>query len=183
MIDHKKQGKANREAGKRFELKVREDLEKKGWTIFRNSNDVKWTSEPIINTYGQGEERSRAIGSIKKHYHSGLKKTFISTQSIGKFKQTTGHWNLFTKSIMVSQSGFPDFVCVRMMPAHEILITWEVQFVECKVNDYLSAEEKVKVEWIKQNLKIPVIIASRGKKRGEIEYKEPRDKRSPYNPP
>ena len=39
--DYKKQGRLNRAAGKRFELKVKADLESKGWIVFRNSNDVE----------------------------------------------------------------------------------------------------------------------------------------------
>jgi hypothetical protein len=34
------QGKRNRRKGKHFEIVVRQDLEKKGWLVFRNSNDV-----------------------------------------------------------------------------------------------------------------------------------------------
>ncbi len=41
MIDKKTQGKKNREAGQRFELKVRKDLESKGWIIDRWTNNVE----------------------------------------------------------------------------------------------------------------------------------------------
>ena len=82
----KKQGKKNRAAGKRFELKVKEDLEKKGWIVFRNSNDVEW---PDSNINLPPEER------------------------IGIFKQAKSKWNPFTKRPMMTQSGFPDFICVR----------------------------------------------------------------------
>jgi hypothetical protein len=154
MIDQIKKGKLNRAAGKRFELKVRADLEKNGWIVFRNSNDVQ---------------------EIKS-------KNPFEWEGGCAFKQTTGHWNPFTRTIMMSQSGFPDFICIkeglfdtpmgikmRLTPP-----AFEIQFVECKGGDkkhkYLSAKEKAKVEWIKNNLKIPVLIANKGKKRGEIEY-------------
>ena len=39
-IDKKKQGRNNRRRGKEFELKTRKDMESRGWTIFRNQNDV-----------------------------------------------------------------------------------------------------------------------------------------------
>jgi len=41
-IDYKKQGKKNREKGSEFELKVRHDLEDKGWTVIKNTNNVEF---------------------------------------------------------------------------------------------------------------------------------------------
>ena len=138
-----KQGKANRAAGKRFELKVRADLESDGWIVFRNSNDVK----QIDNKNGQ---------TIR-------------------FQQTTGHWNPFTRTIMVSQSGFPDFICLRddgteSFDKNILMTNFKPMFVECKTNGHLDKIEKEKVKWIREKLKIPVFIASVGDKRGEIKY-------------
>ena len=96
-----------------------------------------------------------------------------------KFKQTTGHWNPFTKSIMMAQSGFPDFICLKddgteSFDNTDLVINFKVRFIECKGGDekhkYLDKTEKEKVEWIKQNLKIPFFIASKGEKRGDIIY-------------
>ena len=132
MHNYKKQGKLNRASGKRFELKVRADLESEGWIVFRNSNDLK----------------------------------------DNKFKQTTGHWNPFTKTIIVSQSGFPDFICIHQGNkdcAPNILP--HVKFFECKTNRQLSPIEKEKCEWIEKNLYIEVHIASKGEIRGEIIYR------------
>ena len=42
MVDYKKQGKKNRQAGARFELKVRKDLESKGWIVDKWSNNVEF---------------------------------------------------------------------------------------------------------------------------------------------
>ncbi|MGR3175084.1 MAG: hypothetical protein ACUZ8N_10850 [Candidatus Scalindua sp.] len=44
MIDKVKQGKANRAKGMRFELKVRKDLESKGWIVdkWTNNVDLDW---------------------------------------------------------------------------------------------------------------------------------------------
>lgn len=135
-IEKSKMGKASRAAGKRFELKVRADLESKGWIVFRNSNDVK---------------------------PNKLSQT--------TFSQTTGHWNPFTNRIMTAQSGFPDFICVKQYYSKEFyVLSSEVQFVESKMAGYLGDIEKEKVKWIKDNLKIPVIVAFKGKKRGEIVY-------------
>lgn len=40
MVDFKKQGKKNRASGSRFELKVRKDLESKGWVVSKWQNNV-----------------------------------------------------------------------------------------------------------------------------------------------
>ncbi len=41
-------GKKSRAAGARFELKVRKDLEKKGWIISKWQNQVEFEDEEII---------------------------------------------------------------------------------------------------------------------------------------
>ena len=38
-----KMGKASRAAGKRFELKVREDLESQGWIVCKWQNNIEFT--------------------------------------------------------------------------------------------------------------------------------------------
>tara|TARA_R100000789_G_scaffold20427_2_gene23588 strand:- start:3683 stop:4093 length:411 start_codon:yes stop_codon:yes gene_type:complete len=40
MIDYKAQGRRNRAAGARFELKTRKDLESKGWTVVKHQNNI-----------------------------------------------------------------------------------------------------------------------------------------------
>ena len=40
-----KKGRKSREVGKRFELKVREDLEKTGWIVARWTNNVEFREE------------------------------------------------------------------------------------------------------------------------------------------
>jgi hypothetical protein len=135
-IETKKQmGKHSRAAGKRFELKVREDLIKNGWIVFRNLNDVVFAN--------------------------------TETQRIGEFRQSKSKWNPFTKRPITLQSGFPDFICIKLFPKEEGDL-WLVRFVECKINGNLDKIEKEKAEWIKTKLKIPVIIAS--KSEGEIKY-------------
>jgi len=151
IIDRKKLGKKGRAAGKRFELKVRADLEKQGWTVFRNSNDVEFVP------YECDKENCAVM-----HLPQGI------------FKQAKSKWNFFTKMPMTLQSGFPDFVCVK---CHEGWDTYaagcfEVQFVECKLERNIDKIEKEKVEWIKSNLHIPVFLARKGEKRGTVKYEE-----------
>lgn len=88
------------------------------------------------------------------------------------------HFNPFLKSISYAGTGFPDFICIKMFDNYKIQTTgeegysWLIQFVECKVNGTLSKIEKEKVEWILSNLHIPVFVANKGEKRGEIIYNE-----------
>jgi 5-formaminoimidazole-4-carboxamide-1-beta-D-ribofuranosyl 5'-monophosphate synthetase len=66
----------------------------------------------------------------------------------------------------MTQSGFPDFVCIKFNEDASDdcnVVVWEVQFVECKCNGTLSKIEKEKVEWIKDKLHIPVFVASKEK--------------------
>lgn len=147
MIDFKKQGKSNRAAGKRFELKVREDLEEKGWLVFRNSNDVSDPFETDIGEYSR------------------------------EFKQAKAKWNPFTRSPMTIQSGFPDFLCIQKVEREYVpgIInkpTFFIKFVECKLGKYLDKKEKEKCSWILNKLKIKVFVAYKGEKRGEIKYDE-----------
>ncbi len=58
MINKKTQGKKNRAAGTRFELKVRKDLEEKGWVVSKWMNNVEFTD---------GGSISDQIYSCKKH--------------------------------------------------------------------------------------------------------------------
>jgi len=43
-----KQGKRNRAAGRRFELKVRDDLEKKGWIIAKWTNNIDLEERKLV---------------------------------------------------------------------------------------------------------------------------------------
>lgn len=140
-----KQGKKNRASGKAFERKTREDLENKGWIIFRNFNNVEKIDTPNGQTI--------------------------------KFKQSKPKFNPFTKSLMMIQSGMPDFLCIKQIEYKDIAVItklkqWDVQFCECKSNGYLTPLEREKIEWIKNNLYIPVFIAKNGEKRGMVEYNE-----------
>lgn len=49
VVDYKKQGKKNRASGKKFEVEVKEDLESKGWTL------CKWTNQIEFDSDGNGK--------------------------------------------------------------------------------------------------------------------------------
>lgn len=56
-----KRGKKSRAAGRRFELKVRKDLEKKGWLIDKWSNNVEFSEND------DGEEEGKIIPAKRKY--------------------------------------------------------------------------------------------------------------------
>ena len=121
----------NRARGKRFEERVRKDIEKKGWIVDRWNNNVETISREGV------EYAPMSYSLIKQKYH---------------------RFNKFT--------GFPDFM------AYEPTI-YDFVGVECKSNGYLTKEEKAKCQWLLDNkIFTSIMIASKGKKRGQIIYKE-----------
>lgn len=148
-----KKGKKSKAAGGRFELKVRKDLESKGQTVCKWSNNVEFK-----------EENSEEVSSIDyngKWIH-------------GKMVIAKGKFNPFSKAVMVGQ-GFPDFIAYKptnnYRGTHKQL--YEVIGVESKMNGILSKLEKQKCSWYLKNKKFSEIwIAQKGEKRGEIKYVE-----------
>lgn len=66
VTDYKKQGKANRRKGARFELKVRENLENDGWTVDKWSNGVDLEKEEICSAkrrFNPFTKRIQGIGT------------------------------------------------------------------------------------------------------------------------
>jgi hypothetical protein len=172
-----KEGRTSRAAGKDFEKRVQADLESKGWIVFRNSNDVEFMEGVITKISGDPNVIKGTDTITNTPYKDGI------------FKQAKTKWNFYTKMPMSLQSGFPDFVCIKICqnyvviesendnpyPSHATKFlndysrkAFEVQFVECKTNGLLDKKEKEKIEWIKNNLKIPVIIAIKQKEKGRI---------------
>jgi hypothetical protein len=127
-----KQGKKNRAAGGRFELKVRTNLEEMGWIISKWMNTVDY-------------DRNGNTGKLvpaKRKYNPFLKVLGIGT-------------------------GFPDFVAFKRIGEKNC----EVIGVEVKINGYLDQIEKGICQWLLQNkIFSKILIAKKGKKRGEIEY-------------
>jgi len=69
-----------------------------------------------------------------------------------------------------NQGGYPDFLCYCRLKRKGI---YKIIFVESKSKGYLSKEEKMKAKWYLENdYCSKFLIASKGKKRGVIEYKE-----------
>ena len=122
-----KQGKRNRAAGARFELKVRSDLETKGWII------DKWTNNVYLDE--------------------------------GKLVKAKRKYNPFRK-VMVIGTGFPDFNGFKSSGKKYTVIG-----IEVKIKGLLDKSEKEKCSWyLKNKIFSQILIARKGKKRGEIEY-------------
>jgi len=143
---NKIRGKKSREAGQRFERKVRKNLESQGWIVDKWTDNVDLgfrPNEPSVVTH-----RPRKLIPAKSN----------------KFN--------------TRNNGFPDFIAFqcRILKNYDGEMPrslYEIIGVESKMNGYLKKEEKEKCKWlIKKNIFSKILIASRGKKRGEIIYKE-----------
>lgn len=162
--EKQKQGKKNKAAGARFEMKVRKDLESKGWIVDKWSNNISDYPEENINKPPEEREDRKIIPAKRKY-------------------------NPF-KKVMVIGTGFPDFIAYAFcldynvenlsiefgeVPENKIFQegNWEILGVEVKSNGYLTKEEKEKCDWLlKNNVFSKILIASKGEKRGTIKYKE-----------
>lgn len=153
-MDKKLQGKRNRESGQRFELKVRKNLESKDWIVDRWSNNVSDFPDENINLSPEERKDRKLIPAKSTRFNRGT-------------------------------TGFPDFIAFtnRMGFRTDTLETinqisdaperYYVIGVECKSNGYLTEEEREKCKWyLENNIFSKILIARKGKKRGEIEYIE-----------
>ncbi len=141
-MDKKLQGKRNREKGRRFEAKVRKDLESKGWIVDRWTNNVELHQE-------NSEEVSGIIKDGKFIYGK-----LIPAKS-NRFNMRT--------------TGFPDFIffspadSVRpKINGIECKSNGYLDKEERAKCDWL----------LKNNIFSRILIARKGEKRGQIIYKE-----------
>ena len=200
MVNKKIQGKKNKAAGQRFEVKVRKDLESKGWFVFKNTNNVEFE---IYTKEGKMDKRKKVplIEMIPKVSSYGvLGETFQEKKSTDKEylfsvgrkgKIVSAKYKFRGKGIpMAIGTGFPDFVAFRKTDQHiysdiESNLNFkggkfshnpfvhEVIGVEVKSNGYLDPKEREKCKWLIDNrIFSKILIASKSKKRGEIIYKE-----------
>lgn len=142
VISKSKQGKLNRAAGRRFEAKVRSGLEELGWIV------DKWTNTVDYNRDGK----------------------------IGKVVPAKRKYNPYMK-VMVIGTGFPDFICFKNKREKdelgEDITNFDVIGVEVKKNGYLDKIEKDMCYWLIENKVFSrILIAKKGKKRGEVIYED-----------
>ena len=162
MINKKTQGKKNKEAGARFELKVRKDLESTGWIVSKWQNNVELHDKNSIEV--SGVPKGYIVG---EDFEKGFIYGKLVPAKMGRYR--------------TNQSGFPDFICFRfvcskMPKGFKIANDYDkymVEGVEAKSNGYLDKTEKEKCLWLLSNhIFSRILIASKGTKRGEIIYKE-----------
>lgn len=129
-------GKRSRAAGKRFELKVKNDLEKMGYFVSRWMSNVEF---------------------MCSNQASCCAKLVMAKQ--GKFR--------------LNSTGFPDFIVLA--PLSQPIKAWKSIDrigVEVKSDGYLTKVEREKCKWLLGNVFAKILIAKKGKIRGEIIYDE-----------
>ena len=131
-----KQGKVSRAQGKAFEVRTRADLESKGWIVDRWNNQVEF------------EEATKNIVDMGKKDFPMMAKGI----KYGKLTPAKAKWNNFTKSMMMGNGGFPDFIAFRKHPGFNVKFNqYEVIGIEAKMNGELDREEKEKCKWLLDN--------------------------------
>jgi len=161
------QGKKNRAAGARFELKVRKDLESKGWIVSKWMNNVELSMTQLEDTVDKVERKSN-----------------------GDLEFTPGEREIITGKLIPAKhkfrgpgipmaigTGFPDFIIyhtqINLLGHIRIKPNTIPLGVEVKSNGYLDKEERAKCKWLlEKNIFSKILIASKGPKRGQIVYKE-----------
>lgn len=144
MVDKVKQGRRNRANGASFELRVRKDLEGKGWLVDKFSNNIEFVLQPQDLKQLNGERPSARLIPAKRKYAGPGRPMAIGT-------------------------GFPDFVCIKVHDLSDPQ-TYLVQFVECKTNGKLDKIEKQKCAWL-QEQGYNILIASKTKVKNRIVIK------------
>jgi hypothetical protein len=89
----------------------------------------------------------------------------------GKLVKSKRKYNPFLKILSIG-TGFPDFIAFRLTKEN-----YEVIGVEVKANGWLDKSEKEKCKWyLDKKVFSNILIARKGKKRGEIEYNNFKEK-------
>lgn len=84
----------------------------------------------------------------------------------GKLTIAKRKYNPF-KKVMAIGTGFPDFIGIQFIREG----IYNVMGIEVKMNGILSKEEKEKCKWyLKNKIFGKILVAKKGKKRGEIEH-------------
>jgi len=144
-----KQGKRNKAQGAAFELRVRKDLEEKGWIVSKWQNNVELPE--IIKSKKNPELLMDCLDKIK---------------SFGKLIPAKTKWAGPGRP-MVLGSGFPDFVAftknTKIIKCSLVKDEFRqvVIGVESKINGYLTKEERAKCKWLLDNSVFSRILIAR----------------------
>jgi len=141
--ERKVTGKKSKGQGARFELKVRHDLEDKGWIVSKWANNVEFEGEFCPN--------GKLIPAKTK---------WMFTK---QGPRPAGLGSGFPDFLAMRKKMSWDCACGG----------FDVVGVESKMTGVLDKEEKRKVEWLLENDVFEIIlVASKGDKRGDILYEE-----------
>ncbi len=183
-----KAGKKSRAAGAAFELRVRKDLEERGWIVdkWRNNVELKpeytccGNAENWKIDYGRrcqssdGEELStfETVCDVCGEDVSGDSNDAYQEVDVvgynGRLIQAKNKWAGPDRPMMMG-AGFPDFICFRVVYDTECDITYEVVGVESKINGELDKIEKEKCLWLlKNNIFSKILIAEKTKVKNKI---------------
>lgn len=160
MVDEKKvkQGKKSKAQGSQFELRVRVDLESKGWIC------AKWTNN--VEIFGETK-----YDLDKKNEFGEWVKTETIKKSMGNLVRAKAKWAGPNRPMMMG-AGFPDFIAFRQIELEvgEFLGVkiktkpYEVIGVECKISGELDRAEKEKCKWLlEQGIFNYILIAEKTK--------------------
>ncbi|MCK9596842.1 hypothetical protein M0R19_06655 [Candidatus Pacearchaeota archaeon] len=155
MSDEKSErGKKSRAKGQRFELKIRQDLEKKGWIV------SKWMNTVDLDK----EEKIGKIVPAKRKYNPFMKVMTIGTG----FPDFVCFRGIDKREDEETIEGTQIPECYIRKDEKKI---FDVIGLEVKGNGYLDQIEKGICIWLLENkIFSKILIARRGKKAGEIEY-------------
>ena len=181
-------GKKSRAAGNRFQLKVREDLQKRGWFVDKWTNTVvngKLAScKPKFNPF------TRSVTMM-----SGGFPDFIAFRLLNWDCKKCGAKSLYADysepdlsilppaRIITKKTRLDDSVIVPKCPKcfsdrlKDNFIGYDIIGVESKMNGILDKKEKEMCKWYLNNKTFgKILIAKKGEKRGTIEYIEFKEK-------
>jgi hypothetical protein len=175
-----KQGKKNRKSGSEFERLVRKDLEEKGWIVSKWMNNVEF--------YNQEEKQKHPEQLSGDKCLTREDCVGFNSLTLGKLIPAK-HKFCGVGRPMAIGTGFTDFICFRIINTEGIpkkvnlkgdesgikynQFVYEVIGVEAKSNGIIDKVEKEKCKWLlENNIFSRILIASKGEKRGQINYEE-----------
>jgi len=153
-----KQGKRDKAQGAQFELRVRKDLEEKGWVVDRWSNNVELGEMKFIR---QEQPKLTKEKDRCKTFDTGE-----VYEQITKLIPSKVTWRRTPKGMfpMNLNSGFPDFIAFK--PLYEKI---PIIAVECKMTGKLDKLEKEKCKWLlDNNIFSKILIAEKTKVKNRI---------------
>jgi len=149
-LEKSKRGKKSRAAGQKFEIKVREDLEKKGWIVSKWVNTVDYEKNKVVSAKRKYNPFSKIL-TIGTGFPD-----FVCFKRIDKEKDEE----------TIDGTPIPEEYVKK-----EDKNTFEVIGLEVKSNGYLDQIEKGMCFWyLKNNIFSRILIAKKTKDGKDIEY-------------